>query len=106
MEPDDIIEEANENKDAVMRSTDNRIVEVLTEFDFVKVAYVMHILNWSWHDTKGVPTVREIKRAAVNLLREVALKDLGTSLATRGFVATRRTDGSLHLEFRVENWDA
>lgn len=45
------------------------VEDVLDEFDFYKIAKVMHFLEWKWDHVTGVPTMGDLRRQARKLLR-------------------------------------
>ena len=53
-----------------------KIEEVLDNFDFIKVNKVMIFLNWPWASSKGVPSLKLIIERANELLQSLAVKEL------------------------------
>lgn len=97
-------------------SQQDKIEEIMDEFNFHRVHLVMEYLEWKWNDTTGVPSAGDIRRTARRLLNALALKPAKSgpwehSTATGGLSATRWGDtdeyGSwenFSLEFVVEDW--
>ena len=69
---------------------DERIDEIMDEFDFDKVWTVMKTLNWGWGMPSKIPDIHQMKQSALRLLKScAACSDLDhTFTATGGFYAT------------------
>ena len=95
-------------KEGVMGTkTPPNIKEIMREFDFGKVAAVMHLLQWKWakepNEPMEVPTIQEIKKEAKRLLLRAT--ELKGTISCGGFKAGFH-DSFLTLEFVVEEWSA
>ena len=93
-----------------MKATQDRIDEIMDNFDFAKVEQAMKAVNWTWASTDGVPEQYELRREARRLLKDVASKnvresDMRYAVATGGFKATKYFDGELQLDFILASWD-
>jgi hypothetical protein len=76
----------------------------MDHFDFDKVHKVMLALDWTYHDSNGVPDKATLRRSARRLLQGCVERNIG---GTGGFVVhIDREYGSLSLAFVVEEWDA
>ena len=91
-----------------MRTREDEIIEdILDEFDFGKVQRVMEHLNWTWHDSDGVPTLVQLRKQARFLMKECIGHEEYTT-ATGGFWVQKRTFEGLpyyRLIFAVTEWD-
>ena len=88
----------------------DKIDDIMDNFDFSKVETVMNATNWAWASTHGVPVEHEIRKQARELLKSVSqhyVSELGFRYAiyTGGFKATKYYNGELELEFIVTKWD-
>ena len=95
------------------------IGEVLENFNFDKVKQTMECLDWTWHGSKGCPTIEELKECAENLLigavsgieREDGIRpDVAYHCGTGGCEATAILGedykvGYIGLKFVVSDWD-
>jgi len=93
-----------------MKTTQDRIDEIMDNFDFKKVEQTMKALDWKWGMADSIPEEYELRREARRLLKDVASEnvresDLRYAVATGGFKATKYFDGGLELEFIVTSWD-
>ena len=95
----------------MVTKTPKNIKEIMQEFDFGKVAAVMHLLQWKWahNDPKEmkIPTIQEIKKEAKRLLLRAI--DLKGTVSCGGFKAgfyDSKFEPFLTLEFVVEEWSA
>lgn len=80
------------------------IEDITDEFDFEKVHRTMKALNWTWHDTDGVPTIGDLRRTARALLQELLTHSYhGTG--TGGLYAYKE-DGLVGLRFVVTHYEA
>ena len=84
----------------------NKIDEILDNFDFVKVHKVMEHLDWKWSTENGVriPTIQELRVEARGLLKST-IKENISCISTGGFHAEKITDEtgtSLALRFVIE----
>ena len=79
------------------------IDKIIENFNFEKVHRAMLVLNWRWARTNGVPTIGELVLCAQELLQDVSKMDVGYSIGTGGFRATKIDDEDggegLKLEF-------
>lgn len=91
-----------------MRTREEDIIDdILDEFDFGKVQQVMEHLNWTWHDSDGVPTLGQLRKQARFLMKECLDHEEYTT-ATGGFWVQKRTFDGLpyyRLIFAVTEWD-
>jgi hypothetical protein len=78
------------------------IEDVLDYFDFDKVHKVMTCLNWTWHDTEGVPMVGDLRKRARELLKEVPV---GGYRATGGFEVRQPEENYYSLAFVLTDWN-
>jgi hypothetical protein len=97
-------------------SQQDKIDEIMDEFNFYRVQLVMVHLEWKWFDTNGVPSIGDIRRAARGLLNMLALRPAKSgpwehSTMTGGLSATRwgNTDEygaweNFSLQFVLEDW--
>ena len=88
----------------------DKIDDIMDNFDFNKVETVMKATNWTWVSTHGVPVEHELRKQARELLKSVSqhyVSELGFryAISTGGFKATKYYDGELELEFIVAKWD-
>ncbi len=81
-----------------------KINEIIKNFDFEKVRKVMVALDWAWRFDDRSPLVGELVITAQRLLTEVVEKEEDWGISTGGFLATKR-NGMLALKFMVEEWD-
>jgi hypothetical protein len=99
------------------------IDDIMDNFDFIKVQKVMEALNWEWSSAAdSLPTISELKKQAVYLLKGASKLRLGEYLdsyweegvshSTGGFQATAYCDATktkiiaLDLKFILEEWDS
>jgi len=88
--------------------------KIFANFDFAKVHKVMTALNWKWmlHRGNVVPTIDEIKEAAIRLVN-IAIKEKeekgadtkSVRISTGGFCASVYNSDNVTLEFVVESYD-
>ena len=88
----------------------DKIDDIMDNFDFNKVETVMKATNWTWASTHGVPVEHELRKQARELLKSVSqhyVSELGFryAISTGGLKATKYYDGELELEFIVAKWD-
>ena len=88
----------------------DKIDDIMDNFDFNKVETVMKATNWTWASTHGVPVEHELRKQARELLKSVSqhyVSELGFryAISTGGFKATKYYDGELELEFIVASRD-
>ena len=88
----------------------DKIDDIMDNFDFSKVETVMKATNWTWVSTHGVPVEHELRKQARELLKSVSqyyVSELGFryAISTGGLKATKYYDGELELEFIVAKWD-
>ena len=80
----------------------NRIQEILDNFDFDKVQSVMQHLNWTWSlgaNTRGIPEIDDLKKLAKELLEDADAN--GYTIGSGGFEAKKLGD-ELTLQFIIE----
>lgn len=79
--------------------------KILKNFDFEKVHEVMNHLNWVWYNNEEykVPTVKELKRTAKELIKEIKKVDVDV-IATGGFEVRKNKD-TITLQFVLESSD-
>ena len=51
-----------------MQNEQDDINDILNEFDFHKVQKAMAALNWTWWDSEDIPTIKELRKTASDLL--------------------------------------
>lgn len=95
----------------------NKIEEILENFNFEKVKKVMDFLEWTWITSKTetqIPNTYELMRNAERLLKDAyqdSLKNKRESnRATGGFRASsfwdeEREEVDLFLSFEIGSWD-
>lgn len=88
----------------------DKIDDIMDNFDFNKVETVMKATNWTWASTHGVPVEHELRKQARELLKSVSQHyvselDFRYAISTGGFKATKYYDGELELEFIMAKWD-
>jgi hypothetical protein len=79
------------------------IEKITDEFDFERVHQTMKALNWTWHDTDGVPSIGDLRRQARELLKEL-LKRNRYCVGTGGLFAYRFAD-TVGLRFEVTSYE-
>lgn len=96
---------------------EEKINEVLDNFDFSSVHNAMTLLGLEWATldnnyeikTSEVPSLPRIIRCASRLLEDVSKIELGNSefavLSTGGFEAYKYADGGLELKFVIETYE-
>jgi len=94
-----------------IKTTQDRIDEIMDNFNFNKVEQTMKALNWQWSSIDGVPEEHELRKLARRLLKDISTKNVSQSdfrytLATGGFKAIKYYDGGLELEFVVTSWSS
>lgn len=78
----------------------NEIIrKVVKGFNFEKVLKAMTTVNWTWLGEKEPPSMDELVLWAMDLLEEAYEMDIGHSISTGGFTATKLkdTDGKVGL---------
>ena len=66
------------------------IEKILKDFNFEKVHKAMQVTNWGWVNSEGkVPSIGRLVLRAEELLQDVSKMDIGCSIGTGGFVATK-----------------
>ena len=93
-----------------MKTSQEKIDEIMDWFDFAEVEKTMKSLNWTWPDSTEPPSEREIRQFARNLLKKVVDKkvskgDFQYLTEIGGFRASKFFDGVVKLEFIVSQWD-
>lgn len=88
--------------------TEEQIIDdILDEFDFSKVQAVMAALNWTWHDSNGVPTLGQLRKKARYLMKYCIGHSTFTT-ETGGFHVHKETYSEkpyYSLKFVVTDWD-
>lgn len=80
-----------------------KIDEILDNFDFEHVHRAMLALNWTWYSTIAVPSIADLRKKARELLKQLIAKDL-SEIGTGGLRAEKRGD-FLRLSFVVADWN-
>lgn len=77
--------------------------KILKNFDFEKVHEVMNHLNWVWYneDERKVPTVKELKKTAKELIKEI--KKLDVDVISTGGFEVRKDEDAIILQFVLES---
>jgi hypothetical protein len=91
---------------------DEQILDILLNFDWERVHAAMAALNWKWQfpdaedaEKVRVPSISDMHRLAVTLLR-YAWESAGFPTQARGgFVARKSADGHLGLVFELADWE-
>lgn len=60
------------------------IDHALDTFDFERAHTVMKFLNWEWHDSNGVPSIADMRKAARRLINDAVTRD-AISVGSGGF---------------------
>jgi hypothetical protein len=88
--------------------TEQEIIEdILDEFDFSKVQRVMEALDWTWHDSDGVPTLGQLRKKARYLMNYCIGHHTFTT-ATGGLHVHKETYSEkpyYQLQFVVTEWN-
>ena len=90
----------------------DKIDDIMDNFDFSKVETVMKATNWTWASTNGVPAEHELRKQARELLKSVCrhyVSELGFryAISTGGFKATKyyeRAASLLNFDTMVSFW--
>ena len=79
--------------------------KILKNFDFEKVHEVMNHLNWVWYNNEEykVPSVKELKRTAKELIKQIKKADVDC-ISTGGF-EVRKNEDRIILQFVLESSD-
>lgn len=86
------------------KTYNQKIAEVISTFDFLRVKHVMEFLNWSWAEYSGIPAERALIEKATELLNEVKNKP-GSVCGSGGLRASHKENGILSLKFVLtESW--
>lgn len=83
---------------------EEKISDILDNFDFERVHKAMIALEWNWYlgmGGEGIPSVGALQKAARELLSEAWMKK--TTISSGGFSA-EYDDGDLVLRFILEEW--
>jgi len=82
-----------------------QIDEIMDNFDFAKVAFVMEATDWRWAEEGGmfVPNEATIRATARRLLNGLEGPKYG--IAARGGFWAQVECGVLSLWFAVDHWD-
>lgn len=80
-----------------------KIDEILDNFDFELVHRAMLGMNWTWNSCDCVPNIADLRKKARELLKELITKDL-SEIGTGGLRAEKRGD-FLRLTFVVADWE-
>lgn len=77
--------------------------KILKNFDFEKVHEVMNHLNWVWYNEneRKVPTVKELKKTAKELIKEI--KKLDVDVISTGGFEVRKDEDAIILQFVLES---
>lgn len=77
--------------------------KILKNFDFEKVHEVMNHLNWVWfkEGERKVPTVKELKKTAKELIKEI--KKLDVDVISTGGFEVRKDEDAIILQFVLES---
>ncbi len=90
-----------------VKDKQEQIDEIMDTFDFEKVHQVMRTLGITWGDSDIHPTMREIKKSARELLKDVAFNVNAMFASSGGFHAEMdRNTGEIRLEFVLERKEA
>lgn len=88
---------------------DANIKEILANMDFDKIHTAMTALDWQWDSIKAVPNTAQLREGAVSIMRQAlrGAKDTGGEYytGTGGFWATAYEDGTMKLEFILDEWN-
>ena len=89
-----------------MTKTDKRRISlVMSHFDFKSVHKMMKAVKWEWASASPphlmVPTVKQLKSVALQLLKDVCEEGSGYS-SVGGLVVKREDDGNFWLSFVFE----
>lgn len=71
-------------------------------FNWEKVHKAMTAMNWVWSDSEGVPSIRELKETAKDLLEKLHASE-HSSRAAGGFTASQDEHG-IGIEFTVDGY--
>lgn len=83
---------------------EEKISDILNNFDFERVHKAMIALEWNWYlgmGGEGIPSVGALKKAARELLSDAWTKK--NIISSGGFSAVY-DDGDLVLRFILEEW--
>jgi len=93
-----------------MKSKSEMIDNIMDNFDFSRVAKCMEVLQWKWHDVKGVPEEYDIRKLARKLMKgvpDVFIKD-NYFTGTGGLQVNASYENTelvlLELSFVVAEW--
>ena len=79
--------------------------KILKNFDFEKVHKAMVNLEWVWYDKDEykVPSVKELKRTAKELIKQI--KKLDVDVISTGGFEVRKNKDTITLQFVLESSD-
>jgi hypothetical protein len=95
---------SNPNKYLCEQGDKMSIKSIMKEFDFEKVHEYMVATDWKWSMDKGetrVPTVKEMKKWAKDLLKTLRDDPEITSLSSGGFTAELEADALFNKGMRL-----
>lgn len=72
-------------------------------FDWCRVHTAMQALDWVWTPSESVPSIKEMKKTAKELLLAVYAEET-TNTGTGGFYASSE-DGEIGLEFSLSGYN-
>lgn len=76
----------------------DQIIAIKKNFNFKFIWLMMVAVNWEWESSHGVPSIKELKDCATELLKKV--KD-NSNVSTGGFEASMN-NGDLCLTFTAD----
>ena len=82
--------------------------EIEENFDWERVHKVMVFLQWEWHTSQGVPSIKEMKECVQELFSEIEKGNV-TAVATGGFYAEKyqcESGDAYRLTFTLCDWEA
>lgn len=75
---------------------------VINKFDYAEVAKVMECLNWSWYNTRGVPTKEQMIECIYDLTNSILQRynNEDTKYCTSGgfYVKLIKNDNKFYIE--------
>ena len=80
-----------------------KIDEILDNFDFERVHRAMLGMNWTWQSCDCVPNIADLRRKARELLKQLIESDYA-EMGTGGIRVEKRGD-FLRLSFVVADWE-
>ena len=84
-------------------SRDDMVEEIMSNFDFEKVKKIMDYLDWRWRNDTTTPTIKELRKTALDCLNVVKYKDEYSTCSTGGFCACFEPfdGGTIKLSFNL-----